>query len=254
MAMSERRFAWPEGQQCAVSLSYDDGLPVHYELVGPLLDQAGMRATFYVPAMSDIRQHPERWRALARRGHELGNHSLFHPCYRTPEREDWLAPHLDLGDYTVDRLRHELEIANLMLHLVDGQVERSYGNTCCETTVGRGSARVSMDSVLRDLFVAARGPGNGRIADVREPVNLMQVGHYGGDEQAFETMRTEIERAIDVGGWIIWMIHGVGEGTHGLYIDTSEHEKLIAWLRENRDRIWTAPVVKVAQHVKHYQR
>lgn len=246
-------FPWPQGQRCAVSLTYDDGLPVHYQRVAPLLEEVGARATFYVPALSDVQAHPERWRALARRGHELGNHSLFHPCSRTPDREGWLAPWLDLRAYTPERLRQELAVANLMLHLLDGEHERSYGNTCCETHVGQGSDRTAMDPVLRELFVAARGPNNAQIVDVHRPVNLMHVGHFSGDGLSFGDMRAEIERALEIGGWIVWMIHGVGAGTHGLYIAAEEHAQLVRWLGDHKDQIWTAPFVKVAQQIKHHQ-
>jgi hypothetical protein len=46
------------------------------------------------------------------------------------------------------------------------------------------------------------------------------------------------------------MIHGVGEGTHGLYMEKSTHEKLVAWLAANQADIWTAPFIEVAQYVK----
>lgn len=245
----QAEFVWPQGQRCAVSLTYDDGLPVHYEHVGPLLELEGLRATFYVPAMSDVQVHPERWRQLARRGHELGNHSLFHPCTRTPERESWLDPWQDLRTYTLSRWRDELAAANLVLRLLDDQTTRSYGNTCCETTVGSGNGEVSMTPVLKELFAAARGPNSSRVVDVRDPVNLYELGHFGADGLTFEQIRDEIEAAAGVGGWIIWMIHGVGAGTHGLFVDDVEHEKLIRWLGDRKDDVWTAPLVKVAQHV-----
>lgn len=251
--MSTEGFEWPHGQKCAVSLTYDDGLPVHYEHVGPLLVEAGLRATFYPTIVADPLHHPERWRELASQGHELGNHSLFHPCTRKPKRHGWLAPHLDLRDYTPERLRTELAVANLVLHLIDGRRERTYGNTCCETTIGRGEAEMAMDGVLQELFVAARGPGISKVADVRAGINLMQVGHYGADAQTFEDVRDEIERAAEVGGWIVWMIHGVGQGTHGMYIDTDEHNKLVSWLGASRADVWTAPLVEVAKHVRDNQ-
>lgn len=246
-------FVWPQGQTCAVSLTYDDGLPVHYELVGPLLEQYGLRGTFYVPGASDVRAHPERWRLLARRGHELGNHSLFHPCTRTPERERWLEPWQDLGTYTLHRWREELVTASLILQLLDDQTERTYGNTCCETEVGRGDARTSMAPVLQELFVAARGPLISRVVDVRECVDLHHLGHFSGDTLTFEAIKAEIEKAAAVGGWIVWMMHGVGAETHGHYIDPVEHEKLVRWLGTHKDSVWTAPLVKVAQHVAHQQ-
>ncbi|MCD6286978.1 MAG: polysaccharide deacetylase family protein [Anaerolineae bacterium] len=246
-------FMWPQGQSCAVSLTYDDGLPVHYDLVGPLLELYGLRGTFYVPAASDVRVHPECWRLLARRGHELGNHSLFHPCTRLPERESWLEPWQDLRSYTLHRLHEELATANLILQLLDSQTERTYGNTCCETKVGRDDARTSMAPVLQELFVAARGPLNRQVVDVRQPVDLHRLGHFSGDGLTFEAIKAEIENAAEIGGWSVWMMHGVGPDTHRLYIEPAEHEKLVQWLGTNKELVWTAPLVKVAQHVAHQQ-
>ena len=251
--MQTNDFHWPGGQKCAVSLTYDDGLPVHYEYVGPLLYEAGLRGTFNIPISFDPLSHPEKWRSLANDGHELGNHSLFHPCRRTPDNT-WLEEYYDLCDYTPERFRSELEIANLVLYLLDGKHERTYGNTCCDTTIGRGDREISMDDILKKLFIAARGPFNRQIADVRAPINLMQVGHFGADSQdmTYEDIQAEIKRAEEMGGWIVFMIHGVGKETHPLYIDKGAHEKLVAWLAANID-IWTAPFIEVAKYVKGFQ-
>ncbi len=69
----------------------------------------------------------------------------------------------------------------------------------------------------------------------------------------FEAIKAEIERAAQIGGWSVWMIHGVGSDTHGLCIEPAEHEKLVQWLGTNKDLVWTAPLVKVAQYVGHRQ-
>ena len=37
------------GHQCAVVLTYDDGLHVHLNQVIPLLDSMDFKATFYIP-------------------------------------------------------------------------------------------------------------------------------------------------------------------------------------------------------------
>jgi peptidoglycan/xylan/chitin deacetylase (PgdA/CDA1 family) len=253
--METHHFHWPAGQKCAVSLTYDDGLPVHYEYVGPALLEAGLRGTFNVLIHSDLLQHPEQWRRLAQSGHELANHTLFHPCRRDPESEyAWLEECYDLCDYTPERLRTELEIANLVLYLLDGKRQRTFGNTCCNTTVGRGKQEMLMDEVLRQLFVAARGPFSGQIADVNHGINLMQVGHFGGDHQnmALDDIQATIQRAADMGGWAVFMIHGVGEGTHSLYMEKSTHAQLVAWLAANQTEIWTAPFIEVGQYVKEH--
>jgi sialate O-acetylesterase len=249
--MIENPFRWPSGQKCAVSLTYDDGLPVHYEYVGPSLAAAGLHATFFALISSDPLVHPERWRALAAAGHELGNHTLFHPCRRGPSH-GWLAACYDLCDYTPSRLRAELKVANLVLHLLDGRHERTFGNTCCDTTIGRGEQEVAMDGVLGELFVAARGPYNRQIADVQNGINLMQVGHFGGDQGHLDLagIQQTIEGAAAIGGWAVFMIHGVGEGTHNMYMETETHEKLVAWLAANKADVWTAPFVEVAKWVR----
>ena len=47
----------------------------------------------------------------------------------------------------------------------------------------------------------------------------------------------EIEQAVAGGDWMIYMIHGVGEGTHSLYIDEDEHQPLVQFLGERQDEI-----------------
>ncbi len=251
--MASNPFHWPANQRCAVSLTYDDALPVHYEYVGPGLAAAGLRGTFNITISQDPVLHPEAWRTLAQAGHELANHTLFHPCRRTPpENYGWLEEHYDLCDYTPKRFEQELTVANLVLYLLDGKRERTYGNTCCNTTLGRGDQETSMDDILRKLFVAARGPINQHIADPLAGINLMQVGHFSGDTQAasWADIQQEIGEAAEMGGWIVFMIHGVGKGTHGLYMETETHEKLVTWLGEKRAEIWTAPFIEAAKWVK----
>ena len=58
---------------------YADRLPVYWSPVGPLLDRCGLRATFHAVIHSDFRPHPERRKALAAAGRELGKQSPFHP-------------------------------------------------------------------------------------------------------------------------------------------------------------------------------
>jgi sialate O-acetylesterase len=244
-------FRWPSGQKCAVSLTYDDALPVHYEYVGPSLAAEGLYATFFALISSDPLQHPEKWRELAAAGHELGNHTLFHPCRRGPSHT-WLEPCYDLCDYTPQRLRTELKIANLVLHLIDGKHERTFGNTCCDTTIGSDEQETAMDDILSEMFVAARGPFISQVADVRNGINLMQVGHFGADSMFMDLAKIQqtVESAAKIGGWAVFMIHGVGEGTHNMYMETDTHEKLVVWLAANKSDVWTAPFIEVAKHMK----
>ncbi|HEX5322287.1 MAG TPA: polysaccharide deacetylase family protein, partial [Capsulimonadaceae bacterium] len=45
----------------------------------PILDSHGFRATFYVNPHS-ARSRSEDWRRALATGHEIGNHTVTHPC------------------------------------------------------------------------------------------------------------------------------------------------------------------------------
>ena len=94
-----------------VCLTYDDALPVHCEVVAPLLAERGLRGTFYIPAArDDFHHHLEDWRKVAAMGHELGNHSCFHPC-RTRAEWDWKPPYR-LEEYTRAQLEAGINLAD----------------------------------------------------------------------------------------------------------------------------------------------
>jgi peptidoglycan/xylan/chitin deacetylase (PgdA/CDA1 family) len=243
-------FTWPNGAQCAVSLTYDDSLPVHYELVGPLLERHGLRGTFYTPGRGDLVQHPDHWRALAEAGHELGNHSLFHPCRMTERIFSWLDPCYNLCDYTPTRLRDELAVANSILHLVDGQSERTYGHTCCDVTIGRGDEEQDMSALLADLFLAGRGSQTDNAAQPGPDLNLMNVGCISVDGRSLPELIAVAEQAQASGGWAVLVMHGIGAETHKYYLDATVHEQFITWLTAQHSAVWTAPFRDIAQYVR----
>jgi hypothetical protein len=41
-------------------------------------------------------------------------------------------------------------------------------------------------------------------------------------------------------------MHGVGEGTHQLFVDSAEHERLVNYLAECSATILTAPLIEIA--------
>ncbi len=241
---------FPNGAHCAVSLTYDDGLDSHFADVAPTLEAHGLRGTFNITLARDtvLNCLPE-WRAVATRGHELGNHTLFHPCRSTPEKPmPWVGPY-NLLDYTERRLREELAVANGMLHLLDGQTERTYANTCWHASYGSGAEERSMLPILAETFVAARGGLSQAPVDLAN-LNLWDLGSVHGDQHTFTQLRAEVEALAQRGGWIIYTFHCVGAGTHNLFIDWAEHRAFVEWLGQVQQRIWTAPMIAVVKALK----
>ncbi len=238
-------FVWPDGAAGAVSLTYDDGLECHYEKVAPQLEQADVRGTFYPHGMAeDFRNHTSAWRELAARGHELGNHTLFHPCRNNPG----IGPEFDLRQYGERRWCNEMELANWMLEQVDGQTERTFGNTCWDNWIGPDEKPICLEQLIPKFFRAARGECTGAAVNPRcfNPYNL---GTMSADGMDFETLQKKITTAAGAGQWLILSAHGVGAGTHKLFMSDANHECLLEWLEENRPRIWTAPLKTVVKHL-----
>jgi peptidoglycan/xylan/chitin deacetylase (PgdA/CDA1 family) len=116
------------GKQCAVVLTYDDVLNVHLDNVIPCLDSAGFKGIFYIIGESPVlaNRMPE-WRSAANHGHELGNHTLTHPCDSRMDGRSWVTPENDLSKYTVERAVKEIRVTNTLLQAIDGKKERTFG-------------------------------------------------------------------------------------------------------------------------------
>jgi sialate O-acetylesterase len=213
-----------------ICLTYDDALPIHRELVAPDLAARGMRGTFYIPASGDdLHEGLDGWRKVAAMGHELGNHSCWHPC-RTRAEWDWKPPYR-LEDYEGGRIRDELLLANRVLHLIDGRTERSYGATCSDLRCGPGEGESFIDGI-RDLFTVVRSGQSDRPLTGPFPFVVPSLpGDYrtaGVIIAMAEAMRGKEEAYLIVG------MHGVGAGTHNNFIDSDEHRHLIDWIAAQR--------------------
>ena len=100
-------FTWPDGKRVAVSLSFDDARASQVDGGTALLDRYGVKATFYV-VPSAVEKKLDGWKRAAASGHEIGNHSLNHPCSGNFAWSRGKA----LEDYTLDQMRRELSDAN----------------------------------------------------------------------------------------------------------------------------------------------
>jgi len=235
-ADAPRPFPWPNGANAAVVLTYDDGMDTHLDHAAPDLDAAGFKGTFFVPGHSEslAKRLPE-WRALAARGHELGNHAIFHPCLRKPATgpaREWVKPEYALENYTVERIRDEIVAMNTTLLAIDGEAIRTLAYNCCDTTAG---GRSYVDAV-RPLFLAARA-GEDRIARDVSALDPMLVPSWAARDVTGAQLVAFAQKAVDAGGLAVFQFHGIG----GQWISVSReaHRELLAWLAANRPTVWT---------------
>ncbi len=233
-----------QNRKCAVSLTYDDALNVHLDTVVPHLDSLGFRGTFYLSGFfPSFRNRATEWRRVAERGHELGNHTLFHPCDGTSPGREWVKPDYALEHYTVTRLLDEIAMANVLLKTLDGRETRTFAYPCGDTKVGDSS----YVEYLHADFAAARGVHEGM--QTMDEIDLYNVRAYMVSGQSGEELIGLVKEAMKKNALLVFLFHGVG-GEHTLNVSASDHRLLLRFLRQNEKDIWVAPLISIAEYIK----
>ncbi|WP_188150144.1 polysaccharide deacetylase family protein [Teredinibacter waterburyi] len=230
-------------KRAAVSLTYDDSLNVHIDRVAPALEARDLLGTFYITSFFEpFRARVNDWRRLAHNGHELGNHTLFHPCEGSGPGRGWVSPHLDLSKWTAQRVADNILMNNTLLEAVDGRKERTLAFPCGDTLAGGASY---LDRVESE-FVALRSVGG--TAPKFTEVDLAAIPSYMVNGNSFADLKAQVDNAIAEERWLVFLFHGVG-GEHSLDVAAEVHDQLLDYLQLKREQVWVAPTVTVAKYI-----
>jgi peptidoglycan/xylan/chitin deacetylase (PgdA/CDA1 family) len=239
----QAQMVWPSGKTAAIVLTYDDALHSQLDVALPQLAKAKLRGTFFL----DGNITPDdmlRWREVARTGHELGNHSINHPCPRAmlPDREQYFT-----DNYDVRRMLGELAVMNDVLFGIDGLRSRTYSVPCSQMVVGG----VDYTDALRDgrlvKYVRTGGDAFRSVVTDFTKLDFFQVPSYGPvDKPDGATLIAYVERVRNARGLGVLQFHGTG----GDYLDVSAaaHQALIDHLSKHPE-IWVAPFQEVMDYV-----
>jgi peptidoglycan/xylan/chitin deacetylase (PgdA/CDA1 family) len=240
-AWAGRRAAWPGRARAAVSLTYDDGLDSQLDHAVPALDARGFKATFFL-TKENMEARLNDWRKVAAEGHEIGDHTVSHPC--------------DLRGYTAERFaREEIGGAERFLNANFGaDRDRLYAFPCGVIDMGRGpqlKTELRYTSVLRGTFAAARAadgdPNDPRM--VGRDRYLLQAVAPTFDRDDPRLAIDYVRKALRWGFWAILIFHDIlpkrlGEG------DTSiaSHDLILDWIKAQP--LWCAPMGSVLRELK----
>ena len=237
--------AW-QGKKCAVVVTYDDALNVHLDNAIPLLDSLNLKGTFYLTAFSDgSKKRLNDWKRAAVKGHELGNHTLFHPCVGGSGRE-WVRTETDMRNYTVQRMEDEVRMTNVFLQSLDNKQKRTFAFTCGDMKIGDSSF---IQGMKKD-FVAARAVRH-QMHKINE-VDLLNVDCYAVNGETGTQMIEWVKKAVQTNSLLVILFHGVG-GEHSINVSSAAHRELLTYLKRNEKEIYIAPMVDVAEHISDWQ-
>jgi len=235
---SQNQFQW-NGKKCAVVLTYDDALNEHLDNVVPLLDSLELHATFYVPpSFPGFYTRMDEWKIVAQKGHELGNHTLFHPCIGSGAGREWAPQEYNLNDYSLKRIRDEMVLANSILKFLDGKEQRTFAYPCGDMT----AEGISYKEIAQELFIGARGVSGGIVKST--DIDIYNVNCYMVNGESSTQLIELVKKSLDEGGLMVFLFHGVGGGSN-LNVSLLDHRDLLLFLKNNQSQIWVAPMKDV---------
>lgn len=207
-------------KKAAISFTFDDGMLCHYTDIAPALEQNGLRGTFWIIGANmdtDVPDYPwmtwEQVADLARRGHEIGNHSWNHP---------------DLTKISEEQLHWEVNHNDSVIEMVTGQRPKSFCypyNAMSDTVV----AFCSLGRVGTRTFQEAQGQ--------RE------------SHQDAESMTMWLTDLMARGEWGVTMTHGTTYGWD-MWDDPQLLYNFFAEAKTYADSLWIAPFGNVAAYLK----
>jgi peptidoglycan/xylan/chitin deacetylase (PgdA/CDA1 family) len=235
---------WPDGKKVAVSLSFDDARFSQIDAGIPMLNEYGVKATFYLN-VSPMRERLEGWKKAVAAGHEIGNHSTTHPC---SGNYFWVAKGNELENYTMEKMRKNLQECSKVLKDELGVNATLFAYPCGQKFIGRGKNLKSYVPLIAEMFASGRGWFEEMDND---PMfcDFAQLAAREMDGKTFEQIQTFINGAKAHGDWLLLAGHEMGEeGMQTTRI--SMLRQLIEYAKDPANGVWLAPVGEVQNYIK----
>lgn len=239
----QESFLWPDGKQFALSLTFDDGRPSQVDIGTYLFDQYGVKSTFVV-VPSSVEMRLDKWKKAVQNGHEVGNHTLQHPCSGNFQWSREKA----LENYTLEKMRAELIETNRQIESLLGVKSTVFAYPCGSTFIGRGVNTKSYVPLVAELFTAGRGwldegPNDPAFCD------LAQLTGMNMDNRDFDQILPLLESAKKTGAWLVLAGHEVGEsGAQTTRVEMLK--RLMEYAQNPANGVWIGPMGEIANYVQ----
>ena len=240
---AHQKFVWPHGKKCAVSLSFDDARVSQVDAGLPILRRHGVRATFYV-IMGNVEQRLAGWRAAVAAGHEIGNHTVTHPC----SGNFIFSRATALENRTLADMERDLDEATAKIQDQLGVTPTTFAYPCGQTWVGRGEELQSYVPLVARKFAVGRGF---KQESDNDPAfcDLAQVAGTDFDRQSFEQLSTLVINAAEHGRWLVLAGHDVGtEGNQS--VAKNVLDEFCRYCLDPANGVWIDTVATVGAYVR----
>ncbi len=239
----------PPPQKTLICLTYDDGLESHLTTVVPQLDALGLKATFFLNAIKGSAEVIGQaspallgWKKAAQQGHELGNHTLFHPC---PTALGW-AKEVAIETYTAEQILQEVRIADAMLDLIDTRkTPRAFAYPCNNSLVAGQDYASQMQKEGLARYGRTGGDKNSVLKNFKN-LDIMHVPSWLVEEgTTAKELIAFAEQAKAAKGMAVYQFHGIG----GQFFKVSkkDHLAFLEYLQANPQHYQVIPFSEAMQ-------
>lgn len=240
---AETPFKWPNNAKAAVSLSYDDALNSQLDNALPVLIEYKIKATFYLTLTSKtVSTRLNEWRAAAKLGYELGNHSINHACRGSLPDREWVPEHNDLDKKLFLAIIQEIHTANSFLQAIDGEKIRTFTVPCTDQIVENRNYVQSLKSIFIGIKSYVGLPAKNMATFDRFDAPIMAPSNVTG-----QALIDYVEQAKKYGTIAHITFHGIG-GDH-LSVSNKAHRTLLAYLSKNKEDYWVDTYRNISKYL-----
>jgi len=237
-------FHWPNGKRVAVSLSFDDARASQINVGLDVINPTGVKVTFFVTTSSDaFRPKIDGWKRALASGHEIGNHTVNHPC---TGNFPW-SFHNALENYTLEKMSRQLDESNAQIEQLLGVRAVTFAYPCGQKFVGRGPEMKSYVPLVGQKFMVGRGYMDEYYND---PMfcDLAQASGTAFDDMDYIDMVKNINKAAEQGGWVIFVGHDIGQKAFQV-TDTIALSALCKYMQDPANGVWVDTVKNIGEYV-----
>jgi peptidoglycan-N-acetylglucosamine deacetylase len=217
------------GHKAATSLTFDDGDPIHLDVVIPELNRRQLHGTFFLIANKIDRK--DEWRQAIKAGHEIGNHTL---------------DHLHANTLTSQEENAQVVGAQNVLQKEFGIPIYSFAYPFAEISPG-------LEGWVEKTSFIARGGTDALISSEDKTIDWFNLpARVTMTDLPFETYQGWMDQDVKRGDWLIWMIHGI-EGTPWGWepISREMFTQILDYL-QSKD-IWVGTLTEVGSYLRAWQ-
>jgi len=241
-AEKSKKILWPEGKRAAVSLTFDDARPSQIDNGIPLFTRCGVNVTFYL-SPKNIEKRFEGWKNAIKTGHEIGNHTMTHPCTGNyPFSRDNA-----LEEYDLDKIKIDIETAEKEIKQLLGVTTKTFAYPCGQKFVGRGTGLQSYVPLIAEKFIAGRGWLDEHANDPGF-CDMAQLLAMESDGKSFEQLKLLIDNATADGSWLILCGHNINDGGHQTTL-IKTLEQLCEYCQNPDNGIWIDTVENIGNYI-----